>query len=128
MKNFKSILLLALMFLAGVVIGVVATRSVVRHVMREAILHPEKAQAIMERNFTRRLRLDDGQQVKLHQILSDAHGQLKDLRQQYRPQLVEIFSNANGQIIALLTPEQQRRFERLQLENHPLLQALQQSR
>jgi hypothetical protein len=128
MKNFKSILLLALMFLAGVVIGVVATRSVVRHVVREAILHPEKAQAVMERNFTRRLRLDDGQQVKLHQILSDAHGQLKDLRQQYRPQLVEIFSNANGQIIALLTPEQQRRFERLQLENHPLLQALQQSR
>ena len=128
MKNFKSILLLALVFFAGVVIGVVATRSVVRHVVREAILHPEKAQAVIERSLTRKLRLDNGQQVKLHQILSDAHGQLKDLRQQYRPQLVEIFSNANEQIIALLTPEQQARFEKLKLENHPLLQALQQSR
>jgi Spy/CpxP family protein refolding chaperone len=128
MKNLKSILLLALVFFAGVVIGVVATRSVVRHVVREAILHPEKAQAVIERSLTRKLRLDNGQQVKLHQILSDAHGQLKDLRQQYRPQLVEIFSNANGQIIALLTPEQQARFEKLKLENHPLLQALQQSR
>ena len=128
MKNLKSILLLALVFFAGVVIGVVATRSVVRHVVREAILHPEKAQAVIERSLTRKLRLDNGQQVKLHQILSDAHGQLKDLRQQYRPQLTGIFSNANGQIIALLTPEQQARFEKLKLENHPLLQALQQSR
>jgi hypothetical protein len=127
MKHFKSILLLALVFFAGVVIGVVATRAVVRHVVREAILHPEKAQAVMERNLTRRLRLDNGQQVKLHQILSDAHGQLKDLRRQDRPQLAEIFSNANGQIIALLTPEQQAQFEKLKLENHPLLQALQQS-
>jgi hypothetical protein len=128
MKNFKSILLLALVFIAGAVVGVVATRSVVRHVVREAILHPEKTQAVMERNLSRRLRLDNGEQVKLHQILSDAHGRLKDLRQQYRPQLVEIFSNANGQIIAMLTPEQQARFEKLKLENHPLLQALQQSR
>jgi hypothetical protein len=128
MKNFKSILLLALVFSAGVVIGVVATRTVVRHAVREAILNPDKTQTSMERNLTRRLRLDNGQQVKLHQILSDAHGRLKDLRQQYRPQLAEVFSNANGQIIALLTPEQQARFEKLKLENHPLLQALQQSR
>jgi hypothetical protein len=128
MKNFKSILLLALVFSAGVVIGVVTTRAVVRHVVREAILNPDRTQTFMERNLKRRLRLDNGQQVKLHQILSDAHGQLRDLRQEYRPQLVEVFSNANGQIIAMLTPEQQARFERLKLENRPILQALQQSR
>ena len=127
MKNFKSILLLALVFFAGVVIGVVATRSVVRHVVRDAILHPEKVQAVMERNLTRRLRLDNEQQAELQQILSDAHGQLKDLRRQSRPQLAEIFSNANGQIIAILTPEQQARFEKLKQENHPLLQMLQQN-
>ena len=128
MKTFKTILLLALVFFAGIVIGVVGTRAVVRRVVQQAILHPEKVQAVMEVKLTRNLRLDNGQQVKLHQILSDAHGRLKDLRQQYRPQLAEVFSNANGQIIALLTPEQQARFEKLKLENHPLLQALQQSR
>ena len=81
----------------------------------------------MERNLTRQLRLDNDQQAKLHEILSDTHGQLKDLRQQYRPQLVEIFSNANEQINLILTPEQQARFEKLKSENRPLLQAMQQN-
>ncbi|HTV76285.1 MAG TPA: hypothetical protein VMD57_04735, partial [Candidatus Baltobacteraceae bacterium] len=77
--------------------------------------------------LTRRLRFDNEQQVKLHQILSDTHRQLKDLRQQCRPQLVVIFSNANEQINLMLTPEQQARFERLKSENRLLLQSMQQN-
>jgi hypothetical protein len=127
MKTFKIILLLALVFFAGAVVGVVGTRAVVRRAVSRAFLHPEEVQMFMERNLTRRLRLDNDQQAKLHQILSDTHGQLKDLRQQYRPQLVEIFSNANEQINLMLTPEQQARFERLKSENRPLLQAMQQN-
>jgi hypothetical protein len=128
MKNLKSILLLALVFFAGLVIGVVGTRAVVRHIVNTAILHPEKVQAVMERKLTRNLRLDNGQQVKLRQILSDAHAQLQDLRQQYRPQLTGVFSNANAQINSMLTPEQQARFEKLKSENRPLLQTMQQNR
>jgi len=128
MKTFKSILLLVLVFFAGGVTGVVVTRAVVRHMVREAILHPDRVQTVMERTLTRRLRLDDEQQVKLHQILLDAHGQLQALRQQYRPQLAEVFSNANEQITLLLTPEQQARFEKLKSENRPLLQVMQPGR
>jgi Spy/CpxP family protein refolding chaperone len=128
MKLFKSLLLLALMFFAGIVVGVVGTRAVVRHAVREAILHPDRAQTLMERSFTRQLRLDNAQQVKLHQILTDAHAQLKDLRVQYQPQFFEVVSNAGGQINALLTPEQQARFEKMKLENRPLWQAVQQNR
>jgi hypothetical protein len=128
MKNFKSILLLALVFSAGLVIGVVATRTVVRHAVREAILHPEKVQAVIERRLRRQLRLDNRQQAKLHDILSDSHAQMDDLRGKYLPQTISILNDANDQIIAMLTPEQRARFERLKLENHPLLQALQQSR
>jgi hypothetical protein len=128
MKTFKLILLLALVFFAGAVIGVVGTRAVVRRIVQQAVLHPEKVQVVMEGRLTRNLRLDNGQQVKLHQILTDAHAQLQDLRQQYRPQLTGVLSNANGQINALLTPEQQVRFEKLKSENRPLLQVIQQSR
>jgi len=128
MKLFKSLLLLALVFFAGIVVGVVGTRTVVRHVVRETIMHPEKMQSVMERNLTRKLQLDNGQQVKLHQILSDAHAQLKDLRREYQPQFFEILSNAGGQITAILTPEQQARFEKLKKENHPLWEVMQQNR
>jgi Spy/CpxP family protein refolding chaperone len=127
MKLFKSLLLLTLVFFAGIVVGVVATRVVVRHVVREAILHPDRAQVFMERNLTRKLQLDNGQQVKLHEILSAAHGQLKDLRREYQPQFFEVLSNANGQIIAILTPEQQAKFEQLKSENRPFLRAIQQN-
>jgi hypothetical protein len=128
MKNLKSILLLALVFFAGMVIGVVVTRAVVRHIVNAAILHPEKVQTVMERKLTRNLRLDNQQQVKLHQILTDAHAQLQVLRQQYRPQLTGVFSNANEQINSMLTPEQQARFEKLKSENRPLLQTMQPER
>jgi hypothetical protein len=126
MKNFKLILLLALVFLAGVVAGVVGTRAVVRRIVNEAAVHPERVQAVIERSLTLRLRLDNEQQAKLHGILSDTHDQLKDLRREYGPQFTLIISNANGQITAMLTPEQQARYEALKQKNHPWLRAIQQ--
>ncbi len=128
MKTFKLILLLALVFFTGVVAGVVGTRAVVRRVVQQAMLHPERVQAVLERRLTRQLRLDNSQQAKLHDILSDTHGQLKDLRREYGPQFVLIVSNANEQITAILTPEQQAQYEKLKQRNHPLMQALQQTR
>ena len=73
-------------------------------------------------------RLDGDQRVKLHAIMSDAHGQLKELRREYRPRAELIFSNANDQITVLLTPEQLVRYQRWKMENHPLLEAIRQSR
>jgi len=128
MKLFKACLLLALVFLAGLVVGVVGTRVAVRHVVRDAMLHPEKMQAVMERNLTRRLQLDGGQQTKLHQILSDAHGEMKELRREYQPQVFAVVSNANGRIVAILTPAQQAKFEKLKADKLPFLRALEQNR
>jgi hypothetical protein len=124
MKTFKSLLLVALVFLAGAVAGVVGTRAVVRHVVREVIAHPETVPPRVERNLAFRLRLDSGQRVKLHEIMSGTHGQLKDLRQEYRPRVILVLSNANNQITALLTPEQLARFEKWKKENLPLLEAI----
>ncbi len=127
MKKIKLLLVVALVFLAGMATGVVGTRIVVRHIVGEAISHPESVPTHIERNLTFRLRLDNGQRVKLHEIISEAHGQLKDLRREYRPKVVLVLSNANDQIIALLTPEQAARFDKWKKENHPLLEAIRQN-
>jgi hypothetical protein len=124
MKTFKLIFLLALVFFAGTIAGVVATRAVVRHAVREAVANPERVQLIIERRLAWRLRLDNDQRAKLHDILSDTHGQLADLRRQYRPQVVSILGHADSQITALLTPAQQDRYEKFKQENRPLLQAI----
>jgi hypothetical protein len=128
MKTFKLWLLLGLIFVSGVVSGVVATRVAVRHLVREVILHPEQVQLVMERNLTRRLQLDREQQTQLHQILTDTHGQMRDLRREYQPRLFEIVTNADGQIVAILTPEQQARYERLKADKLPFLRVLEQNR
>jgi len=123
MKTFKLIVLLALVFLAGAVAGVVGTRMVVRHELHQAILHPDRVQIMVERRLTRQLQLDGGQQAKLHDILSGTHTQLMELRREYGPQFVLILNNANDQITAILTPEQRARFEELKRRNHVLLGA-----
>jgi hypothetical protein len=78
----------------------------------------------MERNLTRRLRLDDDQQVKLHAILTDARGQLTDLRKQFQPQAAVVLQDADQKISALLTPQQQERYDRFKERNWPALRAL----
>jgi len=124
MKTFKSILLVTLVFAAGVVAGVVGTRIVVRHVVGEVISHPETVRPRIERNLALRLRLDADQRAKLHVILSDTHVQLEGLRQEYRPRVILVLSNANEQVTALLTPEQQVRFEKWKEKNRPLIEAI----
>jgi hypothetical protein len=124
MKTFKSLMLVSLVFLAGVAVGVVGTRIVVRRAVGEAIAHPETIPNRIERNLALRLRLDGDQRAKLHEIMSDTHGQLKDLRREFRPRMILVLSNANGEITALLTPEQLARFEKWKAENRPFLEAV----
>ena len=124
MKKWKSILLLVLVFFAGLAVGVVGTRAAVRRAVQQAIAHPERMQSLMERNLTRKLRLDNAQQVKLHAILTDARGQLTDLRKEFQPQAASVLTNADQKISALLTPEQQARYDEFKERNWPALRRL----
>ena len=124
MKSWKIILLLALVFVAGLAVGVVGTRIVVRRVVQQALVHPEKAQFVLERNLTRRLRLDNEQQMQLHAILTDTRGQLNTLRIQFQPQAAEVLHGADQKITALLTPAQQTRYEKIKETGWPALRRL----
>lgn len=124
MKNWKSILLLIVVFLAGLAVGVAGTRAVARRIVQQAIVHPERVQTFIESELRRKLRLDDGQQAKLHGILTETRGQLRTLRQEYQPRAVEVLLNADGQITSLLKPEQLPSYEKLKQENRPLWRAL----
>lgn len=123
MKHWKSIVLLALVFLAGAAVGVVGTRSAVRRAVKQAIAQPENVQSLLERNLTRKLRLDPDQEAKLHGVLTEARGRLRDLRQAWQPQAAVVFRGADTKILALLTPAQQTRYEQLKAAERPLLQA-----
>lgn len=126
MKRWKSILLLALVFFAGVVLGVAGTRAVTRHLTRMAIAHPERVQFVIERSLTRRLHLTTDQQAQLHDILTDTRTQMKTLREEFRPKVQAIYLDTDTKIDAILTPDQQAKYEKIKEADHPLLRSLRQ--
>ncbi len=103
MKTLKLIVLIALIFRGGFAAGVVTTRMVVRHFVQRAITQPDLVRTWIERGLDRRLQLNPEQQKQAHEILLDAHLQMKALRQQFQPEFVGIISNAQGRISAILT-------------------------
>ncbi len=117
MSKYKPILLLVLVFFAGIAVGVVGTRIVVRRLVSTAIQQPEQVRLMLERRLTRQLQLDAPQREKLHQILLDTHGKIKDIRQEFRPRVVTVRSQANDDINQILTPEQRERFEHWKKDN-----------
>lgn len=126
MKRWKSILLLALVFFAGIVFGVVGTRAATRHFTQMAIAHPERVQMKIERALTRRLQLSADQQAQLHNILSDTRTQMKALREEFRPKVQAIYQETDTNINAILTPDQQTRYDQIKAADHPLLRSLRQ--
>jgi hypothetical protein len=124
MKNWKSFLLLALVFFAGLAMGVVGTRLAVRRAVQMAVGHPERVQFFLERSLTRRLRLDNEQQMKLHAILTETHQQMADLRKEVQPQAAQVLHETDQKISAMLTPDQQERYEKFKERSWPVLQRL----
>jgi hypothetical protein len=124
MKKFKPWLVIALVFVAGFVGGVVVTRSVVRHAVQAALTNPDRVRDLIEKRVTMRLQPDADQREKVPQILAQAQANLRSLRQDTAPRFRGIISNAESQIAILLTPEQREKFAKLQEENQRLWQVV----
>ena len=128
MKTFKSLLLLALVFVAGIAMGVIGTRLVVRHMVQIAVTQPDEIQSLLERNLARKLRLEPGQQLKLREILTQTHTKMADLRHEYRPQMLLILTGADNRITEMLTPQQRAHYEKMKAENRALFQTAEPNR
>jgi len=122
MQKLKIGLVLALIYFAGLATGIVATRAVVRHMVAAAVQNPERVKVLIEKRLTRRLGLDAGQQTKVEQILNHTQSELRSLRQDFGPRFQAIMLNTQTEISAILTPEQQARFDRFRAENRHLWQ------
>lgn len=116
--KLKSWLVIALVFAAGFGAGVVVTRGVVRHFIQQAVANPDRVREVIERRLNRQLSLDDSQRQKVHHILVDSQKDLRELRTEFRPRFMEIVSNAEQNVSAVLTDEQQAKFEKFREENH----------
>ena len=120
MKHWKSILLLGLVFLAGIGVGALGVRVAVRRAVQQAVAHPERVHLLAEHNLARKLRLDEAQRGQLHEIMTAARGQLRELRRDFQPKLSAVTQDTEEKISALLTPEQLARFKKIKKEDRLL--------
>ena len=124
-KTIKVIGVLVLIFIAGFSGGVVATRVIVRQMVRQARQHPEQTSSLIrtnvERNFVRTLRLNPDQAKQVHEILKESRDRRRPIMEQYQPQLDAITIETRSNINAKLTREQQERFKEFLSENRQFL-------
>ena len=133
MKSWKPALALLLVFVAGMVVGVVGTRIIVRQVASQMMKDPKFAERVtqrqsdmvarqMELQLVRRLNLEPMQRQRVREILSEMQGQLKLINQETQPRRAQAITNAEAQIDLVLNPDQKAAFEKLKEEYPTLLQ------
>jgi Spy/CpxP family protein refolding chaperone len=100
-------------FIAGVVLGALGMIAFkpLGHAGRWG--NPEKFHNRMMERFTSELGLTPDQRQKISAILQEARVKIEALRAQTRPRFEEIRSATETQIRGLLTPEQQEKFEQM---------------
>jgi len=116
MKYLKPIILILLVFIAGICVGIVGTRYEVRRSIRQAVRQPELVRLRIERDLTRKLDLDPAQQAKLDEILVNTQQQVATARQERQPRYRAIFAETQRRVSEILTPEQREKFEKIQAE------------
>jgi Spy/CpxP family protein refolding chaperone len=116
MKYLKPIIVLLLVFAAGICVGVVSARVVIRRSIRQAVRQPELVRLRIERDLTRVLDLEPAQQAKLEEILISTQQQVATARQERQPRFRAILADTQKRISDILTPEQREKFEKIQAE------------
>jgi hypothetical protein len=125
MSKWKPAFALLLVFIAGMFVGVVGTRMVVRSVAAAMLKNPQLAQDFVrtriELQLTKRLHLGPEQRMRVRDILSEMQGQLKMINQEAQPRRAQAITNAEARIDLVLSPDQKLEWDRLKDEYPGLL-------
>lgn len=114
MKNSRAIFGVVLVFVLGILCGILATHLMYNYRI-ESILSGRaqtREESIVSR-LDRKLDLDERQEGQIRTIIHDTHEEIKALRNQLRPQTETIIEKAQAKISIILTPEQRKKYERM---------------
>jgi Spy/CpxP family protein refolding chaperone len=98
---------IALAAIAGVLIGFAASTYAYRHRM----LQVPGPHSFIER-LDHELNLSPDQLHQVESLMRDTHNKMEQLHEDFRRQHQQLISQTHDQIRALLTPEQQQKFDR----------------
>jgi Spy/CpxP family protein refolding chaperone len=111
--KLKSILLIALVFLAGIVVGATAAGAKIKKVVAHVMAHPDAVRAKIERDLTRDLKLRADQRQRVHDITVAGMKELDTLRQEFHPRFTNVIGKSEQEIRAVLDDEQKGKFDEI---------------
>jgi len=110
--TWKAAIGIILIFILGWFGGALTTLIIAHHkIIALAQGNSQALTTLLERQTTRGLRLDDGQRVKLHDLLLENVRERKELQKQVQPQVWTYNRQTMDAINAVLTPDQRQKFE-----------------
>jgi predicted Co/Zn/Cd cation transporter (cation efflux family) len=105
-RRWLTLLLAALIFVAGLISGSGLTMVVAVHRLQYAIHHPEEAPNRIATMLQRRLRLDNEQKAKVESIVAAHQVELMAIRRQFQPKVVDQIDQIRKEIGAVLNDSQ----------------------
>ena len=120
MKQIKPWIVIGLVFVAGIIVGVSATRLAVRKVIERVATNPDVLRERIERNLARELTLTPEQRPKVHEIVVRSRDEIQELRSEFQPRVGGILKRSEREIRDVLNDAQQQKFD-LMLKRRPIL-------
>ena len=115
-----AVLLVAVAFVAGALIGVAGDRVMLIH---QRDFFQRRGVQFMERRIVdhlgRELQLTPPQRAQVEQILQRHHQRMRQISDGIRPQMGQEIDAANREIVSILTPEQRKKFESMRMRIGP---------
>ena len=112
-KPWKVVLAFAGIFLAGIVVGGLVTLRVVKHYAQQRLPAPDQFGPQLMRRFATQLDLTPEQKEKIKPIVMQGADELRQLRRSTEGTTRAVIERMQGEIAAVLTPEQKTKFDDL---------------
>ena len=118
MKRWKAILGVLLVFLLGAIAGAAVVHRV-GHQGAEGVLSGRGGATadLVVRRLSRSLDLDPAQRDQVRAIVTETRRDIVEIRKPVQPQVEAAFERSRIRVRAILRPEQQEKFDRIQAEH-----------
>jgi Spy/CpxP family protein refolding chaperone len=121
MKNFKVVGCILMIFLLGLACGALVGHMVYKSKMDSFLRgdrHKAREEMLLQR-LSKTLDLDERQRAQVGGIIHETRGEMKKIRESYRPQMEAVLENSRNEVRKVLRPDQREKFECFLAERKP---------
>jgi hypothetical protein len=112
MKNAKAIIGVVLIFVLGIASGALVMHMSCKSRMESFVSgKPGMREEVLLNRLDKKLDLDEQQRVAVRQIIRGTKAEMKEIRKQYRPQIVKALEKSRAEVRKLLRPDQQIKYD-----------------